>query len=50
MHLSESGEIIKTYYDTSGKWVSEAGSVEESNGFFYLGGDLTNHIVKYKLP
>nr|WP_297919167.1 SMP-30/gluconolactonase/LRE family protein [uncultured Allomuricauda sp.] len=50
MHLSESGEIIKTYYDTSGKWVSEASSVEESNGFLYLGGDLTNHIVKYKLP
>jgi sugar lactone lactonase YvrE len=49
MHLSKDGEILKTYYDTSGKIVSEASSVEEHNGYLYLGGDLTDHIVKYKL-
>jgi hypothetical protein len=49
MHLSKDGEILKTYYDTSGKIVSEASSVEEHNGYLYLGGDLTDHIGKYKL-
>jgi sugar lactone lactonase YvrE len=49
MHLSTNGEILKTYYDTTGKVVSEASSVEEHNGYLYLGGDLTNHIGKFKL-
>jgi len=49
MHLSESGEILKTYYDTSGKYVSEASSIEEYNGYIYIGGDVTDHIGKYKL-
>ncbi len=49
MHLSENGAILKTYYDTSGEFVSEASSIEEHNGYLYLGGDLTGHIGKYKL-
>jgi sugar lactone lactonase YvrE len=49
MHLSENGEILKTFYDTTGKIVSEASSVVEHNGYLYLGGDLTDHIGKYKL-
>jgi hypothetical protein len=49
MHISNDGEILKTYYDTSGKIVSEASSVEEHNGYLYFGGDLTDHIGKYKL-
>jgi sugar lactone lactonase YvrE len=49
MHISNDGEILKTYYDTRGKIVSEASSVEEHNGYLYLGGDLTDHIGKYKL-
>jgi len=49
MNISEEGEILKTYYDTSGKIVSEASSVEEHNGFLYLGGDLTDHIGKFPL-
>jgi len=49
MHLSEKGEILKTYYDTSGKYVSEASSIEEHNGYIYIGGDMTDHIGKYKL-
>jgi len=49
MHLSEGGEILKTYYDTSGKYVSEASSVEEYNGYIFIGGDVTDHIGKYKL-
>lgn len=49
MHISENGEILKTYYDTTGKFVSEASSIEEHNGYLYFGGDLTDHIGKYKL-
>lgn len=49
MKLSEEGEILKTYYDTSGKHVSETSSVQEYNGYLYFGGDLTNYIGKYKL-
>ncbi|MGH1335320.1 MAG: SMP-30/gluconolactonase/LRE family protein [Aureispira sp.] len=49
MHLSATGEILKTYYDTSGKRVPEASSIEEQNGTLYLGGDLIGHIGKYKL-
>ena len=49
MHISENGEILKTYYDTTGKLVSEASSVEEHDGYIYLGGDLTDHIGKYRI-
>lgn len=49
MHLSPEGEILKTYHDTTGKIISEASSVEEHNGYLYLGGDLTAYIGKYKL-
>lgn len=49
MHLSSEGEILKSYYDTTGKKVSEASSIEEHNGYLYLGGDLTDHIGRYKL-
>lgn len=49
MHLNENGEILKTYYDTTGKYVSEASSIEEHNGYIFIGGDLTDHIGKYKL-
>ncbi|OEJ98915.1 hypothetical protein A8C32_06920 [Flavivirga aquatica] len=49
MHISENGAILKTYYDTTGKFVSEASSIEEYNGYLYLGGDLTDHIGKYKM-
>ncbi len=49
MHLSATGEVLKTYYDVSGKIISEASSIEEHEGFLYLGGDLINHINKYKL-
>ncbi|MBB3699165.1 SMP-30/gluconolactonase/LRE family protein [Flammeovirga yaeyamensis] len=49
MHLSEEGKVIKTYYEPTGEIVSEASSVEEHNGYLYLGGDLTDHIGRYKL-
>jgi len=49
MHLSENGEILNTYYDKTGKYVSEASSIEEYNGYIYIGGDLTDHVGKYKL-
>jgi len=49
MHISENGDILKTYFDTTGNFVSEASSVEEYDGYLYFGGDLTGHIGKYKL-
>ena len=49
MHLSPTGEILKTYCDTSGKRVPEASSIEEQDGVLYLGGDLIDHIGKYTL-
>lgn len=49
MHLSANGEILKTYYDTTGEFVSEASSVEEHDGYLYLGGDVSGYIGKYKL-
>ena len=49
MNVSENGEILETLHDPSGKIVYEASSVEEHNGFLYLGGDLTDHISKYSV-
>lgn len=49
MHISNQGEILKTYYDTTGDFVSEVSSIEERNGYLYFGGDLIDHIVKFKL-
>ncbi|MCT4582695.1 MAG: SMP-30/gluconolactonase/LRE family protein [Flavobacteriales bacterium] len=49
MHLSENGNILKTYYDTSGKIVSEVSSIEEHKGILYMGGDLLNHINQYNI-
>jgi sugar lactone lactonase YvrE len=50
MHLSAKGEVIKTYYDPTGEAVSEAASIEEHEGYLYLGGDLIDHNGKLKLP
>lgn len=49
MNINETGQVIKTYYDTTGQFVSEASSIEEHGGYLYLGGDLTDHIGQYKL-
>ncbi|MEM9832170.1 MAG: SMP-30/gluconolactonase/LRE family protein [Bacteroidota bacterium] len=49
MHLSESGEILNTFYDTKGKVVREASSIEEYDGHIYVGGDWATSIIKYKL-
>jgi len=49
MHISETAEILKTFYDTSGKFVSEVSSIEENNGVLFLGGDLIDYVAKYKL-
>ena len=50
MHISAEGEVLQTYHDPTGQHVSEAASIEEHNGYLYLGGDLIDHIGKYKLP
>jgi sugar lactone lactonase YvrE len=50
MHISAEGEVLQTYHDPTGEHVSEAASIEEHDGYLYLGGDLIDHIGKYKLP
>ena len=47
--VNENGEIIESLFDVTGEKVSEASSVEEHDGYLYLGGDLTDHVGKYKL-
>ena len=49
MNLSETGEIINTFYDTNGEIIPEAGAVKEHNGYLYIGGDVIPYIGKYKL-
>jgi len=48
LHLSPTGTILQSLHDPTGKRVSEASSIEEHQGYLYIGGDLTNHIGKYK--
>lgn len=50
MNIDTSGEVLSTLYDTSGKKVPEASSIEEYNNKLYLGGDLIDHIAIYTLP
>ncbi|MEO1487458.1 MAG: SMP-30/gluconolactonase/LRE family protein, partial [Bacteroidota bacterium] len=50
MHIDESGNVVNTFYDPIGKIVGEASSIEERDGFIYIGGDISNAILKYKLP
>ena len=49
LNISEEGTILKALYDTSGKFVSEAGAVKEYNGKLYLGGDIVPYISVYDL-
>lgn len=49
MHISESGTVLNTFFDPSGKTMPEAGSVKEQNGFLYMGGDNLPYIGRYKL-
>lgn len=49
MHVNSEGKVLKTYFDPSGDYISEVSSIEEKDGYLYLGGDLINYIGKYKL-
>lgn len=50
MNISAEGEILHTYYDTTGNFVPESGTVKEKDGYLYIGGDVAPFIGKYKLP
>lgn len=45
-----SGRVLRSFHDPDGSRVSEAASIEEANGFLYLGGDYTNAVLKFALP
>jgi len=49
MNISADGKILKSFFDTKGLIMPEAGAVKEHNGYLYLGGDVVPHIGKYKL-
>lgn len=49
MNISAEGEILQTLFDTTGKFVPEAGTVKEKDGYLYIGGDVAPFIGKYKL-
>jgi sugar lactone lactonase YvrE len=49
MHISADGKILKSFFDTKGTVMPEAGAVKEYKGYLYLGGDVVPHIGKYKL-
>jgi len=47
--LNEHGEVLKSYHDTDGKHIQEVTSVQEHNGFIYLGSRRNDRIGKLKL-
>ncbi|HAN77330.1 MAG TPA: hypothetical protein DCQ31_05915 [Bacteroidales bacterium] len=49
MHISEKGQVVKTFFDPTGMAMPEAGSVKEQNGHLYMGGDNLPYIGVYKL-
>ncbi len=49
VNISKDGEILRSFFDSKGSIMPEAGAVKEHNGFLYLGGDVLPHIGKYKL-
>jgi len=49
LNLSEQGEILSSFFDSTGKVIPEAGSVKENRGLLYIGGDIVPYIAVYKL-
>jgi sugar lactone lactonase YvrE len=49
LNISEAGEILKAYFDTTGKVVTEAGAVKEYKDHLYIGGDIVDYISVLKL-
>jgi sugar lactone lactonase YvrE len=48
--LNEQGEIIQSLQDPTGKHLKEITSVQEHDGYLYLGSLHNDRIGKYKLP
>ena len=49
LNIFQNGEVINALFDTTGKFIPEAGAVKEFNGHLFIGGDVTSFIGKYKL-
>jgi sugar lactone lactonase YvrE len=49
LNISQDGKIINALFDSTGKFVPEAGAVKEFNGRLYIGGDVVSFIGSYKL-
>ena len=48
--LDEDGEIIESLHDPTGEHFSPVTSVEEHQGYLYLGSLTADRIARYKLP
>ena len=48
--LDEDGDFIESLHDTSGEHFSPVTSVEEHQGYLYLGSLTADRIARYKLP
>ena len=46
MEVSDEGQIIRTFLDSSGSQVAEAGAILEKEGTLYLGGDKVSYVSK----
>jgi sugar lactone lactonase YvrE len=49
LNISQDGKIINALFDSTGKFVPEAGAVKEFKGHLYIGGDVVSFIGSYKL-
>jgi sugar lactone lactonase YvrE len=49
LNISQDGKVINALFDSTGKFVPEAGAVREFSGHLYIGGDVVSFIGCYKL-
>lgn len=49
LNIDQEGKILFGLFDTTGKFIPEAGAVKEHQGYLYIGGDIVPYIAKYKL-
>jgi sugar lactone lactonase YvrE len=49
LNISQDGKVIDALFDSTGKFIPEAGAVKEFNGRLYIGGDVVSFIGSYKL-
>jgi sugar lactone lactonase YvrE len=49
LNISQDGKVMNALFDSTGKFVPEAGAVKEFKGHLYIGGDVVSFIGRYRL-